>query len=94
MIDTRQGWWQRDSSKEKGYDYEEIFSPVVRMETVILIIALAAQRQWKIHQMDVKSAFLNGPLDEEVYAKQSPSFIQSGKEEKMYRLTKALYGLK
>jgi len=52
--------------QREGYDYGEIFSPVARMETVRLIIALAAQRHWKIHQMDVKSAFLNGPLDEEV----------------------------
>jgi len=44
--------------------------------------------------MDVKTTFLNGPLDEEVYVKQPPSFIQFGKEEKVYRLTKALYGLK
>ena len=64
------------------------------METVRLIIALAAQRQWKIHQMDVKSAFLNDPLDEEVYVKQPPGFIQSSKEENVYKLTKALYGLK
>jgi len=64
------------------------------METVRLIIALAAQRQWKIHQMGVKSAFLNDPLDKEVYVKQPSGFIQSGKEEKVYRLTKALYGLK
>jgi len=64
------------------------------METVRLIIALAAQRQWKIHQMNVKSAFLNDPLDEEVYVKQPSSFIQSGKEEKVHRLTKTLYDLK
>ena len=80
--------------QREGYDYEEIFSPVARMETMRLIIALPAQNQWKIHQMDVKSAFLNDPLDEEVYAKHSSGFIQSGKEEKVYRLTKALYGLK
>ena len=53
--------------QREGYDYEEIFFPVARMKIVRLIIALAAQRQWKIHQMDVKFAFLNGPLDEEVY---------------------------
>jgi len=76
------------------YDYEEIFSPVARMEIVRLIIDLAAQRKWKIHQMDVKSAFLNGPLDEEVYVKHLSDFIQSDKEEKVYRLTKALYVLK
>ena len=75
--------------QREGYDYEEIISLVARIETVRLIIALAAQRKWKIHQMDVKSAFLNGPLDEEVYVKQSPGFIQSGKEEKVYILTKA-----
>jgi len=80
--------------QRKGYDYEEIFSPVARMEIVRLIISLAAQRQWKIHQMDVKSTFLNDPLDEEVYVKQSSDFIKFGKEEKVYRLTKALYGLK
>jgi len=55
--------------QREGYDYEDIFSPLARMETVRLIIALAAQRQWKIHQMDVKSAFLNDPLNEEVYVK-------------------------
>ena len=80
--------------KREGYDYEEIFSPVARLEIMRLIIALAAQRQLKIHQMDVKSAFLNGPLDEEVYVKQPSGFIQSGKEDKVYRLTKSLYGLK
>ena len=79
--------------QREGYDYEEIFSPVARMETMRLIIALVAQRKWKIHQMDVKSAFLDDPLDEDVYVKQSSGFIQSGKEEKVYRLTKALYGL-
>ena len=80
--------------QREGYDYGEIFFPIARMETVRLIIALAAQRQWKIHQMDVNSAFLNGPLDEEVYVKKPSGFIQSGKEEKVYRLTKTLYGLK
>jgi len=56
--------------QSEDYDYEEIFSPVPSNgETVRLIIALPAQRQWKIHQMDVKSAFLIGPLDEEVYVK-------------------------
>jgi len=65
--------------QKEGYDYEEIFSPVARMETMRLIIALAAQRQWKIHQMDVKSTFLNDPLDEKVYVKQLSSFIQFGK---------------
>jgi len=52
----------KEFEQREGYDYEEIFSPVARMEIVRLIIALAAQRQWKIHQMDVKDAFLNSSL--------------------------------
>jgi len=65
--------------QREDFDHEEIFSPVARMKTVRLIIALVAQRQWKIYQMDIKSAFLNDPLDEEVYIKQPSGFIQSGK---------------
>ena len=83
----------KEFEQREGYDYEEIFSLVAQMETMRLIIALVAQGQWKINQMDVKFAFLNGPLDEEVYVKQLSGFIQSGKEEKVYKLTKALYGL-
>jgi len=60
---------EKGFEQREGYDYGEIFSPVARMETMRLIIALATQRQWKIHQMDIKFAFLNGALDEEVYVK-------------------------
>ena len=54
-------------SQRAGIDYDEVFAPVARLETVRLIISLAAQKSWRIHQMDVKSAFLNGDLEEEVY---------------------------
>ncbi|GKV49004.1 hypothetical protein SLEP1_g55778 [Rubroshorea leprosula] len=77
-----------------GYDFQEVFSPITRMETIRLIAGLAAQNQWKVHQMDVKSAFLNGPLEKEVYVKQPPGFMKQGSEDKVYRLKKALYGLK
>ena len=77
-----------------GIDYEEVFAPVARLETVRLLISLAAQRRWKMHQMDVKSAFLNGKLEEEVYVEQPPGFIIKGQEKKVYKLKKALYGLK
>ncbi|KAJ3705098.1 hypothetical protein LUZ61_008803 [Rhynchospora tenuis] len=58
--------------QQAGIDYEEVFAPVARMETIRLLISLAAQAKWKIHQMDVKSAFLNGELEEEVYVEQPP----------------------
>lgn len=57
-------------SQRQGIDYDEVFSPVSRLETIRLIIALAAQNEWKIYQMDVKSAFLNCFLEEEVYIEQ------------------------
>jgi Reverse transcriptase (RNA-dependent DNA polymerase) len=65
----------------KGYkqkteiDYEEVFAPVVRMETIRLLISLAAQNKWSIFQMDVKSAFLNGVLEEEVYIEQPSGYV-------------------
>ncbi|XP_019248334.1 PREDICTED: uncharacterized protein LOC109227589 [Nicotiana attenuata] len=64
------------------------------METIRLLIYLAAQMKWKIHQLDVKSAFLNGYLEEEVYVKQPLGFVVKNHEDKMLRLKKALYGLK
>ncbi|KAE8671999.1 hypothetical protein F3Y22_tig00111877pilonHSYRG00324 [Hibiscus syriacus] len=61
-------------SQKAGIDYDEIFAPVARLETIILIISLAAQNKWKIQQMDVKSAFLNGVLEEEVYIQQPSGY--------------------
>lgn len=80
--------------QKPGIDYFEVFAPVARMDTVRMIVALAAQNQWKIHQMDVKSAFLNGLLDEEVYVDQPVGYVQPGCEDKVLKLKKALYGLK
>jgi hypothetical protein len=56
-------------------NFEEVFAPVARMESVRLLIALAAQKSWKIHHMDVKSAFLNGEIEGDVYVNQPPGFI-------------------
>jgi hypothetical protein len=80
-------------SQRQGVDYEEVFAPVARLETVRLLIALAAQRNWEIHHMDVKSAFLNGDLNEEVFVLQPPGYVVSGREDQVLRLKKALYGL-
>jgi len=78
----------------EGVDFEEVYAPVARIETVRLMIALAAQKGWKIHHMDVKSAFLNGDLVEEVYVQQPPGFIAKRSSGKVLKLEKALYGLR
>ena len=81
-------------SQEYGVDYLETFAPVSRHDTIRVVLALAAQKKWKLYQMDVKSAFLNGELKEEIYVAQPPGFIVKGEEENVLRLRKALYGLK
>jgi hypothetical protein len=75
-------------------DYSEVYSPVARIETVRLVVAVATAREWPMYHLDVKSAFLNGPLEELVFVTQPPGFIIEGKENMVYRLKKALYGLK
>lgn len=77
----------------QGVDFEEVFAPVARIETVRVLLALAAKGGWEVHHMDVKSAFLNGDLTESVYVKQPPSFVV-GKGDKVLKLRKALYGLR
>lgn len=84
----------------KGYvqrhdvDYDEVFAPVTRLETVRLLLALAAKNNWEVYHLDVKSAFLNVVLLEEVYVRQPKGFVKQGQEDKVYRLLKALYGLR
>ena len=84
----------------KGYsqraeiDYDEVFAPVARLETIRLLISLSAQNGWRIYQMDVKSAFLNGFLKEEVYIEQPKGYIVKGHEDKVLKLKKARHGLK
>lgn len=80
-------------AQRQGVDFDEVFAPVARMETVRLLLALAAHCGWQVHHMDVKSAFLNGDLKEEVYVHQPPGYIVPGEEHKVLRLRKALYGL-
>ncbi|KAM7516070.1 hypothetical protein LguiA_005653 [Lonicera macranthoides] len=77
-----------------GVDFSETFAPVSRLDTIRMLLALAAQKGWVIHQMDVKSAFLNGYLEEEIFVEQPEGFVSQGQEEKVYRLKKSLYGLK
>lgn len=80
--------------QKQGIDYQDYFAPVARLETIRLILALSAQNDWNIFRMDVKSAFLNGFLQEDVYIDQPPGFVKKGEDNKVCRLKKALYGLK
>ncbi|CAM8934959.1 unnamed protein product [Rhodiola kirilowii] len=80
--------------QKPGIDYFEVFTPVARMDTIRMIIALATQNRWKIYQMDVKSVLLNKVQEEEVYVDQPPGYVQRGKENNVYKLNKALYRLK
>ncbi|CAN6244244.1 unnamed protein product [Urochloa humidicola] len=80
--------------QREGVDFEEVFAPVARMESVRLLLALAATKGWNVHHMDVKSTFLNGVLTEEVFVQQQPGFIVAGEEHKVLHLRKALYGLR
>nr|GEU93986.1 retrovirus-related Pol polyprotein from transposon TNT 1-94 [Tanacetum cinerariifolium] len=81
-------------AQEEGIDFEESFAPVARLEAVQIFIAYAAHKPFPIYQMDVKTAFLNGPLKEEIYVAQPDGFVDPDHPEKVYRLRKALYVLK
>jgi len=81
-------------NQEEGIDYEETLAPVARIEAIRILIAFAAHMEFKLYQMDVKSAFLNGYLKEEVYVMQSPSFENNELPNHVFKLDKTLYGLK
>nr|GEW07417.1 retrovirus-related Pol polyprotein from transposon TNT 1-94 [Tanacetum cinerariifolium] len=81
-------------AQKEGVDFEESFAPVARLEAVRLFIAYAAHKSFTVYQMDVKTAFLYGPLKEEVYVNQPDGFVDPYHPDKVYRLKKALYGLK
>ncbi|GKB46063.1 retrovirus-related pol polyprotein from transposon TNT 1-94, partial [Tanacetum coccineum] len=89
QFDRLQGY-----APEEGIDFEESFAPVARLEAVRIFVAYAAHKSFPIYQMDVKTAFLNGPLKEEVYVAQPDRFVDPDHPDKVYRLRKALYGLK
>nr|GFC60013.1 uncharacterized mitochondrial protein AtMg00810-like [Tanacetum cinerariifolium] len=78
---------------KEGVDFKESFAPVARLEAVRLFIAYAAHKSFTIYQMDVKIAFLYGPLKEEVYVNQPDGFVDPYHPDKVYRIKKALYGL-
>ena len=81
-------------SQEKGLNYDETFSPVVKSESIRSVIALASKNDLKMHQLDVTMAFLNGELEEEVYVEQTEGFAVEGQEHLVCKLNRSLYGLK
>ncbi|KAK1680408.1 hypothetical protein QYE76_041256 [Lolium multiflorum] len=81
-------------SQVEGIDFGETYAPVARLESIRILLAYASHHNFKLQQMDVKSAFLNGHLHEEVYVKQPPGFEDLNFPNHVYKLDKALYGLK
>ncbi|GKD12376.1 retrovirus-related pol polyprotein from transposon TNT 1-94, partial [Tanacetum coccineum] len=84
----------RGYRQEEGIDFEESFAPVARLEDIRIFLAFAAHMNMVVYQMDVKTAFLNGNLREEVYVSQPDEFVDPDKPNYVYKLKKALYGLK
>ncbi|GJR87762.1 putative ribonuclease H-like domain-containing protein [Tanacetum coccineum] len=83
----------QDHRQEEGIDYDEVFRPVARIEAIRLFLAYASYMDFTVYQMDVKSAFLYGTIEEEVYVNQPPSFEDLEFPNKVYKVEKALYGL-
>ncbi|GJZ30854.1 putative ribonuclease H-like domain-containing protein [Tanacetum coccineum] len=79
--------------QEEGIDYDEVFAPVARIEAIRLFLAFASYLGFMVYQMDVKSAFLYGRIDEEVYVTQPKGFVDPQHPKKVYKVVKALYGL-
>lgn len=72
--------------QEFGVDYKEVFAPIARLDTIWLVLSIAAQNSWFIYQLNVNSAFLHGELQEEVYVDQPLRYVKEGNEEKVHKL--------
>jgi hypothetical protein len=81
-------------SQVEGLDFDETYAPIARFESIRILLAYATYHGFKLYQMDVKSAFLNGPIKEKVYVEQPPRFEDSEYPNHDYKLSKAFYGLK
>ena len=81
-------------TQKEGVDYKENFSLVVRFASIRLVLAIVANLNLELYQMDIKIAFLNGELDEEIYMDQPIGFVTKGQEHKVCKLKRSIYGLK
>ena len=81
-------------TQKKGEDFFDTYSHVARLTTIQVLLSLAASHDLLIHQMDVKTAFLNGELEEEIHTDQPDGFVANGQEGMVCKLLKSLYGLK
>ena len=81
-------------TQKEGIEFEDTFSPVAKLNTIRILVALATTHKWKIYQLDVKYAFLNGDLKEEVYSVHPKGFVQKRQKHLVWKLKKAIYGLK
>ena len=84
----------RDFKQKRGIDYFDTYALVARLTSIRVLFAIASIYNLHVHQMDVKTAFLNGDLDKEIYMEQPEGFVLLGNEKKVCKLVKSLYGLK
>jgi hypothetical protein len=84
----------KNYTQKEGEDFFDIYSPVARLITIRVLLSLATSHGLLIHQMDVKTTFLNGKLEEKIYMTQPDGFVVKGQEDKVCKLVKFLYGLK
>jgi hypothetical protein len=80
--------------QQEGTDFNETFAPVAKYQSICILLALAAQNNWHIHQMDIDSAFLYADWEEEHYMEQPDGFVKPGMEDSVCLILKVLYGLK
>ncbi|GJW49284.1 putative ribonuclease H-like domain-containing protein [Tanacetum coccineum] len=93
LVDLPYGKKPKVFRQEEGIDYDEVFAPVARIEAIRLFLAFASYMGFTVYQMDVKSAFLYGTIEEEVYVHQPLGFVDPAHPNKVYKVIKALYGL-
>lgn len=84
----------RGDQQKEGIDFDEVFAPVARLETIRILLAISVIRGMHVHQLDVTTAYVQGELHDTVYMEQAETFIEPGDETKVYKLNKPLYGLK